>query len=96
MPVRYFVTLHTPLVERQTASINANHLTSLRKVAVKPGDCRRLVYYNKDVYLKDIFNVPWFILDTFDYVEDKLYVYYYNTPFTQILDQHVSLKTVKL
>ena len=49
------------------------------------------VYYNKDVYLKDISNAPWFILDTFDYVEDKLHVYYYNTPFTQILDQHVPL-----
>ena len=36
------------------------------------------VYYNKDVYLKDISNSPWFILDTFDYVEDKLHVYYYN------------------
>ena len=52
------------------------------------------VYYNKDVYLKDISNARWFILDTFDYVEDKLHVYYYNTPFTQILDQHVPLKTV--
>ena len=37
------------------------------------------VYYNKDIYLKDISNAPnWFILDTFDYVEDKLHVYYYN------------------
>ena len=36
------------------------------------------VYYHKDVYLKDVSYAPWFILDTFDYVEDKLHVYYYN------------------
>ena len=50
------------------------------------------VYYNKDAHLEDISNAPWFVLDT--YVEDKLHIYFYNTLFTQILDQHVPLKTV--
>ena len=81
------------LLERTRLAV---HKQSFLNLLRQKGCSMTKVYYNKDVYLKDVSHVPWFILDTFDYVEDKLHVYYYNTPFTQILDQHVPLKTAKL
>ena len=79
------------LIERTRLAV---HKQSFLNLLRQKGRRMTKVYYHKDVYLKDVSYAPWFILDTFDYVEDKLHVYYYNTPFTQILDQHVPLKTV--
>ena len=68
------------------------HKQSFLNLLRQNGRCMTKVYYNKDAHLEDISNAPWFVLDT--YVEDKLHIYFYNTLFTQILDQHVPLKTV--
>ena len=63
------------LIERTRLAIYKQSFLNLLR---QKGHRMTKVYYNKDVYLKDISNAPWFILDTFDYVEDKLHVYYYN------------------
>ena len=63
------------LIERKRLAV---HKQSFLNLLRQKGRRMTKVYYNKDVYLKDISNAPWFILDTFDYVEDKLHVYYYN------------------
>ena len=55
---------------------------------------RSFKYYNKAAFLEDISNAPWSVIEAFDDVEDKLYTF--NYLFTQILDQHAPLKTVKL
>ena len=55
---------------------------------------RSFKYYNKAAFLEDISKAPWSVIEASDDVEDKLYTF--NSPFTQILDQHAPPKTVKL
>ena len=63
------------LIERMRLAV---HKQSFLNLLRQKGYSMTKVYYHKDVYLKDVSYAPWFILDTFDYVEDKLHVYYYN------------------
>ena len=63
------------LIERTRLAV---HKQSFLNLLRQKGCSTTKVYYHKDVYLKDVSYAPWFILDTFDYVEDKLHVYYYN------------------
>ena len=63
------------LIERTRLAV---HKQSSLNLLRQKGYSMTKVYYHKDVYLKDVSYAPWFILDTFDYVEDKLHVYYYN------------------
>ena len=63
------------LIERTRLAV---HKQSFLNLLRQKGYSMTKVYYHKDVYLKDVSYAPWFILDTFDYVEDKLHVYYYN------------------
>ena len=63
------------LIERTRLAVHKQSFLSLLR---QKGYSMTKVYYHKDVYLKDVSYALWFILDTFDYVEDKLRVYYYN------------------
>lgn len=65
-------------------------------------ECCKLIYmigrsfkgYVVDWFYKDMFEVLWFLLDIFDDVEDKLYVF--NFLFNDILDKYVLIKMMKI
>ena len=50
--------------------------------------------YRADQFYNDMSNVPWSLLDIFDDAEDELYAF--NSLFNDILDEHASIKTIKI
>ena len=55
---------------------------------------RSFKHYNSQAFNNDVALVPWFIVDAFDDVEDKLHAF--NSLFNDILDKHVPIKMFKV
>lgn len=51
---------------------------------------RSLKHFDRDMFLADLRIVPFGVIDTFDDVDDKLFVF--ETLFTEVLDEHAPLK----
>ena len=51
-------------------------------------------HYRSDNFHSDIKQAPWSIVDVFDDVSDKLFAF--NNLFSDILDKHAPVKTIKI
>ena len=55
---------------------------------------RSYTNYNPEAFTRDLLQVPWHIIETFEDVDDCLYAFY--QLFEQILDRHAPVKKVKI
>ena len=55
---------------------------------------RSFKHYDTEAFLKDMFQVPWPVIDTFDNVEDSLDAF--NLLFNEVLDNHAPIRNIKV
>ena len=55
---------------------------------------RSFKHYNTEAFLKDMLQVPWPVIDTFDNVEDSLDTF--NLLFNEVLDNHAPTRNIKV
>ena len=63
---------------------------TVRKMRSRKLYFRSLRHFDRDMFLADLHTVPFGVMDIFDDVDDKLFVF--ETLFTEVLDEHAPLK----
>ena len=56
--------------------------------------CRSFKNFSKSAFENDLYSVPWSVIDVFDDPDDKVEAF--NILFTDMLDYHASVKTVRV